>query len=386
MVPPVAARIRAMPKILFLTAYPIEDASCRYRVHQFIPHLERANYECTVSSFCSPELFAALKNSGGMRLKIAEMARCSARRFARIRKLEAFDLIVIHREAYPFLAPWIENRIFRRHSRVVFSFDDAIYAGHGELRSLNHPWLYRWKHGHKYDEVIRRSRLVIAGNRILAEYAGRLNPNVAVVPTVVDCGNYLPRKMEQPSSRPLRIGWMGSPSTSSHLQIVEPALRRLAYTYPGQVEFGFFGNPSYSPDFPYSKSQPFRLDSEISDLQSLDVGLMPLRDSEWARGKCAFKAIQYMASGIPVVASPVGITCDLIQHGTNGLLADSPEEWFSQLERLLLDAALRAHLGAAGRRTVEQSYSLETWAPKLVAIFDRLLVPSRELDQQQVAA
>jgi glycosyltransferase involved in cell wall biosynthesis len=124
----------------------------------------------------------------------------------------------------------------------------------------------------------------------------------------------------------------------------------------------------------------------MDDLQSLDVGLMPLRDTPWTRGKCAFKAIQYMASGIPVVASPVGITCDLIEHGVNGLLARTSEEWFSHLQRLLADEDLCTRLASAGRETVEQSYSLEKWAPRLISIFDRAIGLSPNLDREQIAA
>ena len=375
-----------MPKVLFLTAYPIEDASCRYRVHQFLPHLERAGYDCTISSFCSPELFGLLKQHGRMPEKCAGLLRSTVGRLALIRHLDSFDLVVIHREAFPFLAPHIEKWIFARHQKAIFSFDDAIYAGHADVSSLSHPALYRWKHGRRYDEVIRHSSFVIAGNRILAEYARRFNSRVTVIPTVVDCAQYTVRAARRDLSRPLTIGWMGSGSTSPYLKIVEPALRRLAYTYPGEVQFRFFGDPSYSPDFPYANSSPFTLETELENLHSIDIGLMPLPDTEWTRGKCAFKAIQYMASGIPVVASPVGITCDLIQDGVNGLLAVSPEDWFTQIALMLGDPELRARLALAGRRTIEASYSLEKWAPEMVSIFDRLLEISPASRLEPVAA
>jgi hypothetical protein len=113
---------------------------------------------------------------------------------------------------------------------------------------------------------------------------------------------------------------------------------------------------------------------------------MPMPDTEWTRGKCAFKAIQYMASGIPVVASPVGITCDLIQNEVNGLLASSTEQWFTQVERLVLDPELRARLALAGRRTIEDSYSLQKWAPRMVSVFDELLAHSRISQLENVAS
>jgi len=377
-----------MTKILFLTAYPVEDASCRYRVHQFLPYLERAGYECAVSTFCSPELFNALKYRGRSGTKIAEAVRCAAQRLSDLVDISKFDFVVIHREAFPFFAPQIENWVIRRHQKVIFSFDDAIYAGHSEVAHLNHPTLYRWKHGRRYDEVIRRSMHVIAGNRILAEYARRFNSRVSVIPTVVDCRQY-PLRVQLPgpqSSRPIAVGWVGSRSTAPYLALVESALRRLAHAYPGGACFRFIGHPAYAPNIPYSSSVPFKLESEIEDLHSIDIGLMPLPDTEWARGKCGFKAIQYMASGIPVVASPVGITPDLIQHGVNGLLASSSDDWFRELERLICDRELRARIALAGRKTVEQSYSLENWAPRFVRLFDQLKSSDGILQAEQVAA
>ena len=358
--------------LLFLTAYPIEDASCRYRVYQFLPLLEQAGYRCEVSSFCTPSLFHALKLRGNFSAKLAEALRCSARRFAKIADLSEFHAIVIHREAFPFFAPLVENRVLRRHPRVIFSLDDAIYAGHRKINHFNHPFLYRWKHGRGYAEVIRRSMHVIAGNRVLADYARALNPNVSVIPTVVDCNQYEFRPPEKRSSQPLTIGWMGSPSTAPQLALIEPALRRLSIVHRGGVRFRFIGHPEYTFDVADSSSLPFRLEHEVEDLYSFDIGLMPLEDSEWARGKCAFKAIQYMACGVPVVASPVGITTDLIQHGVNGLLATSSDEWFNALNQLLTNTSLRQKLALAARRTIESSYSLQVWGPRLVTLFDRL--------------
>jgi glycosyltransferase involved in cell wall biosynthesis len=359
-----------MPNVLFLTAYPIEDASCRVRVHQFSPYLETAGYRCTVSSFCTPELFAALRSPGRLGGKLLGAMQCGGRRLSQLLDLADFEILFIHREAFPFFAPAVENWILRRHQKVIFSFDDAIYAGHSDISALNHPTLYRWKHGRGYDDVIRRSAHVIVGNRILADYAGSFNRNVSIVPTVVDCRRYLFRTPV--SFPPITIGWMGSRTTAPYLSIVEPALRRLAESKPGKVQFRFLGCPDYRPQLPKSCSLPFDLHRELDDLHSLDIGLMPLPDTEWTRGKCAYKAIQYMASGVPVIASPVGITTDLIQHGINGLLADSGEAWFQELSRLVHDVELRRRLALRGRRTVEQFYSLEKWGPRFVEIFDKL--------------
>jgi glycosyltransferase involved in cell wall biosynthesis len=360
-----------MPAILFLTAYPIEDASCRYRIHQFVTHLERAGYECTISSFATPTLFRALRKKGHLASKVRQTLSCTSRRLSTLAKLSEFDLVVIHREAFPFFAPLMENLALRLHPKVVFSFDDAIYCGHTEVSTLNHPLLYRAKHGRGYDGVIRRSFHVIAGNRTLAEHAAGLNPNVTVIPTVVDCQQFWCKPVAR-TRGPITIGWIGSQSTVSYLAMVEPVLREIARRNPGRVRFRMFGSPDYKLDVADCQSLPFVLDREAEDIRSLDIGLMPLPDTAWARGKCAFKAIQYMASGVPTVASPVGVTTDLIQHNDNGLIANSPIEWLHAIERLIYDLSLCQHIAVNARRTIEERYSLQVWGPRFVSLLDEI--------------
>ena len=222
------------------------------------------------------------------------------------------------------------------------------------------------------------------GNRILADYALTLNPQVSIVPTVVDCEKYTFPPARR--NRAVTIGWIGSHSTAPYLRAIEPALGKIAEACPGKVKFRFYGFPDYRPNLPNSESVPFRLNSEIADLQSLDIGLMPLPDTEWGRGKCAFKAIQYMASGVATVASPVGITPDLIEHNMNGLLADSEEDWFQALKVLIDEPDVRTRIAQAARRTIEASYSLRVWGPRVAALFEMLLGCESTRPSQQVVA
>jgi|KBSMisStaDraftv2_1062788.scaffolds.fasta_scaffold05993_3 glycosyltransferase involved in cell wall biosynthesis len=360
-----------MSRILFFVPHPEQDAGYRYRIQQFIPYLKSAGHSCTIAPFSTEKLYTSLRSRGAFSRKFAHAAYCSARRIAQVARLSEFDLVVIEREVFPFFAPLMEKLVLSRHPRVIFSFDDAIYAGHGDLAPLNHPLLYRIKYGRGVDYVVRKSSHVIAGNRILADYARRLNPNVSVVPTVVDCARYVAKP--QTKNPPITIGWVGSRSTAPYLRLIEPALKELARARSGNVRFRFYGFPEYRPALPDCESLPFRLDSEIEDLHSLDIGLMPLADTEWCRGKCAFKAIQYMASAVATVASPLGITPDLIQHNFNGLLATSVEEWSECLKVLTDHADVRHRITQAARRTIEASYSLQKWGPKLVALFQSLL-------------
>jgi glycosyltransferase involved in cell wall biosynthesis len=363
-------------RILFLVAHPIDDASARYRVHQFLPDLESAGHACSVWSFSTERLFRGLRSQGQWGAKVFETLRCSLRQILRLADLSHFDLIVIHREAFPFLTPLIEKWVLLRHPKVVFSFDDAIYAGHNDVSGLNHPILYRLKYGRGVDEVLRSSLHVIAGNRILADYARQFNPRVSIVPTVVDCVQYPSKPARTNGNRPITVGWVGSRSTAPYLTAIKPALRSLAQANRGKVRFRFFGCPEYKLDVPDFESLPFRLETEVSDLHSIDIGIMPLPDTEWTRGKCAFKAIQYMASGIAAVASPVGITPEIIRHECNGLLAESADDWFRLLTRLVNDEELRRRLSGNARRTIEESYSLQVWGPRLVSLLDGLAGPT----------
>lgn len=360
-----------MSKILFLTAHPVEDPSCRYRVLQFLPYLEGAGHQCTVSSFSTPQLFTVLRRRDRVATKILHTAYCTARRAVRLLNISRFDFVVIHREAFPFLAPMVENWILRHHPNVIFSFDDAIYAGHADVSSLNHPWLYRLKYGGGYQEVIKKSCYVIAGNRTLAEYARKFNSRVEVIPTVVDCARYSFKSVKA-RDNPITIGWIGSRSTISYVLPIEPALQRVAKRYGRKLRFRFVGYPDYRPNVPEFESLPFSLDHELSDLHAMDIGIMPLPDTEWTRGKCAFKAIQYMASGVATVASPVGMTTELIQHGKNGLLAASVDDWFNSLQILIADDQLRRQLSTRARQTIEEGYSLQTWSARFVQLIDRL--------------
>jgi glycosyltransferase involved in cell wall biosynthesis len=361
-----------MKRVLFLVAHPIEDAGCRYRVYQFLPQLERAGYECVVAPFSTVSLFRALRCKGHLSSKVLSTIYCSIRRLFQLARIAQFDLVVIHREVFPFFTPTLENLVCRRSRKVIFSFDDAIYAGHHDVSALNHPLLYRLKYGRGVGEVLRQCVHVLAGNRILGDYARGLNPHVTVIPTVVDCDYYRYREPHAKEKSPITVGWMGSRSTVSYLRFVEPALRRIATAYPGKVQFRFFGHPEYKPELPALSSVAFRLASEIDDLHSLDIGIMPMPDTDWTRGKCAFKAIQYMATGAVAVASPVGVTTDLIQHSVNGFLASSVDEWFRSLSALVDDAELRRRLSLRARQTIEDSYSLRVWAPSLVSVLDGL--------------
>jgi glycosyltransferase involved in cell wall biosynthesis len=268
--------------------------------------------------------------------------------------------------------------ILKRNSKLVFSFDDAVHLGHQDVGNHKYPLVYKLKYGPGINAILTECTHVIAGSQTLANHALQFNPHVTVIPTVVDLERYPIGPPRRPDGA-ITIGWVGSRSTSPYLLELESVLQRLSRAHPGKLRFRLYGDAKRHLDLPRSESFPFRLATEIEDLRSLDIGLMPIPDNGWTRGKCAFKAIQYMALGIPVVASPVGMAAEVVKHNVNGFLARTAEEWFAALDKLVREADLRERLGASGRATVEERYSLQRWGP----VFARLLRDVVECRQPQ---
>jgi glycosyltransferase involved in cell wall biosynthesis len=360
-----------MAKILFITPNPIQSASERYRIYQFLPYLERAGFACTVRPFATRVLHRAIQNEMFVP-KLLLTPFCYLRRMLDLAAVSGYDAVVVHRGIFPFPWPALERMIIRRHKKLIFDFDDAIHIGHRNTATSKYPWIYKIKYGPGVNGILSHCAHVIAGNRTLAEHALQFNSQVSVIPTVVDLEQYA-FQTPRISGDLLTIGWVGSRSTSPYLLEIEPALRRLSEANPGKIRYRFYGHTQRKLNLPKFESLPFSLDSEIEDLRAMDVGIMPMPDNDWTRGKCGFKAIQYMALGIPTVTSPVGMAKELVQDNVNGLSARTPEEWFEALNLLVTDLRLRRRFAEAARKTIEARYSLQTWGPRLCKLFDRIL-------------
>jgi glycosyltransferase involved in cell wall biosynthesis len=363
-----------MAKILFITPSPIQSASERFRIYQFLPYLERAGFACTVRPFAIRALHRAIQ-AERLAPKLLYTPFCYMRRMLHLAAISQYDVVVVHRGIFPFPWPALEKMVIRRHAKVIFDFDDAIHIGHRDTAATKYPWIYRFKYGPGVNGMLSHCAHVIAGNRTLAEHALQFNSHISIIPTVVDLDQYAYRP-PRPSGDLLTIGWMGSRSTSPYLLEIEPALRQLSEAHPGKIRFRLYGHSQRKLNLPNFESLPFSLASEIEDLRTIDIGIMPMPDNAWTRGKCAFKAIQYMALGIPAVTSPVGMATELIQNNANGLWARTPEEWFEALDRLVTDAELRRRFAQEGRNTVEARYSLQTWGPRLAELLEQVLEES----------
>ena len=360
-------------KVLALSPIPEEGAGCRFRVSQYIPYLEAHGFDVTVRPFYTPEFFRLVYRPGHFLRKSAAFMGLLARRLQVMRELDQYDLVLIYREAIPIGPPWIERAIARRGKPIVFDFDDAIFLPNVSEANKSISFL---KDTNRPAEIIGFSRHVVAGNNFLAAFARRFNAAVTVVPTAVDTNRFVPRadRVRPPGEAPV-VGWIGSPTTYHYVEAMAGLLKDVAQRHPFTLKISGAGQPVQF-DGVRVEDVPWAMSREVELFNSCDIGIYPLDDDDWARGKCGFKAIQFMACGVPVVASAVGVNREIITDGENGFLASSGPEWTAKIERLLADPALRERFSAAGRRTIEERYSLRVTAPQLSGILREAATPT----------
>lgn len=344
-------------RLLALTRYGGRAASTRQRLLQFIPALEEAHIETYVSPLFDDDYMDALARRE--RVSAAYVARSSIRRAQTLLTIQDYDCVWLQYEAYPYAPAAIEKLFLKRAKRLVIDFDDAIFHRYDRHKNP----LVRAGLSDKISRLMERADLCIAGNAYLEEYARAYTRNTIVIPTVVDTDRYL-TEPRSPNPAPV-VGWMGSPSTYAQLL---PTLTDLAeHRASLGVTFSVIGSGLNDSPLPGVTSRDWSEQTEVSDIAAMDIGVMPLPDDPWSRGKCGYKLIQYMAAGLPVVASPVGVNADIVEHGVNGFLASTPAQWRAAIADLAGDADLRARMGAAGRRKVIERYSLRAQAPRFVA-------------------
>jgi glycosyltransferase involved in cell wall biosynthesis len=334
----------------------------RFRIEQWEPLLNRRGVEIVYHAFEDHKLHAALYKPGNLTNKLRFIAQAFARRLSSVRQVKAYDAVYLFREA-ALLGPPIFERLFERSGvPVIFDFDDAIFVpyvspANGYLSYLKFP--------SKTRTICRLATHVMAGNAYLADYARQVNDQVTILPTTIDTEKY--RLEKRPENHIPIIGWSGSYSTVQHLDTLRTALGKLARQE--QFRLRVIGTPRYEIDGVDVEAMSWRAATEVADLRPIDIGVMPLPDDKWSRGKCGLKALQYMALGIPTLCSPVGVNGEIIRDGENGFLAATEDQWIDRLTRLLKSAELRKRMGLAGRATVEANYSALSQAPRVYDIF-----------------
>jgi glycosyltransferase involved in cell wall biosynthesis len=347
-------------RVLGLLPYPTDRVpGQRFRIEQWAPALSREGLEITFSPFLSSRAMDVLYQPGHRLTKALETARAYARRLTEVRRFRSYDLAFVFREAALFGPPVFERLVARRLP-VVLDFDDAIYL---PLANPVNAWSRWLRDSAKTKALCRLARHVTVGNETLAQYAREVSRAVTVVPTTIDTDIYVPRS-RPPNPRPV-VGWSGSITTIPYLAAMHEPLLQLRQRV--DFELRVIGGEVSLTGLD-ARCQPWRPASEVKDLAAFDVGLMPLPDDPWTRGKCGLKALQYMALGIPPVVSPVGVNAEIVSDGVDGFHAPTPQSWIDRIGQLVSNPALRARLGGEARRTVEARYSARVHVPRVSAI------------------
>jgi glycosyltransferase involved in cell wall biosynthesis len=356
-------------KILFVIPYPSGEApSQRFRFEQYYPILIAHGLSVQVEPFLKGH-WRLIYQPGNILKKIQLIIGGCWRRLRLIFQLHQFDYVFIHREAAPVGPPifeWIAAVVLRK--KIIYDFDDAIW----KTDKLHEPFsetILRWRR--KVSLICRWSYRVSAGNQYLCDYALQFTKYVTKMPTTVDTENvHRERAVRKDDSR-IVIGWTGSHSTLKYLDDLIPIIRNIQQKYP-QVDFMVIADRDPALKLERYIFRQWSSTSEIDDLLKLDIGVMPLPDDEWSRGKCGFKALQYMSLSIPSVISPVGVNTEIIQHGINGYLCSTDEQWTETLIRLIDTPELRASIGKAGKVTVMERYNVLSNSPLFLSLFQAL--------------
>jgi glycosyltransferase involved in cell wall biosynthesis len=354
-------------RILFVSAHPRGFApSQRFRFEQYVDFLAEHGFETTFSPIVRPEEYPLLYASGNVARKAQIFARGLAQRLWQALRGTDADIAIVQREAIQLGTTVYESALARSHAKLVFDFDDAIWLADTSPANRRMSWL---KRPGKVPRLIELADQVWAGNAYLAGYARRFNEAVELVPTTVDTDRQRP-VAQRHDGAPVCLGWTGSPSTLKHFELVVPVLARLRDRYGDRIAFKVIGDGAYRQEDLGITGTPWREETEVEDLSSIDIGLMPLPDDEWANGKCGLKALQFMAMELPVVTSPVGVNTEIVEDGVNGYLAAGDDAWFERLSMLVESAELRRTIGRAARATVVERYSVASQRAHYLALLE----------------
>lgn len=357
-------------RIAQLTKYGGLAASTRQRFGQYRPHLAALGCETVTWPLLDDDYLAALYS--GNRRSFAYVFRRYVDRARKLVYSPGVDLLWVHCDVFPYL-PSIFDAIAHLVKRpIVFDFDDAIFHNYDMHKS---PFL-RAILANKLVPILSSAEVAFCGNAYLADYARKFCRSTHIVPTVIDTDIFTQR-CSSSSRGQAQIGWIGTPSTwTQYMAPMMPLLADVAARQSARIRA--VGPGKAAMPHPLLDILSWTEESEVAQIQGMDIGIMPLDESPWARGKSGYKLIQYMACGLPVVASPVGVNVEIVEHGVNGFLAATEADWRSALSELLENPNLRCRMGAAGRRRVEERYSLRVWGPKVASLLCQAAVAGRK--------
>lgn len=347
-------------RVLFLPKYPEEGASSRYRVYQFLPYLRSYGIEGDVSPFYTAEDFRLLGQSGQTGRKAMGLVKAVVRRFWALRQVARYDLVYFQREALPLGPLWIERLLRTMGVPMVFDLDDALFI----FRPNRRTKLFNFfKSSDRIGRIIGKMDAVCAANEFIAEYARQSCTHVYNIPGAEDMTRYEVSPLAKDDAM-FSLGWIGSPSTEHYLELIKPDLKRLAAEIPN-MRFVIVGGRDFECDGVNVVHLKWSLATELAHVRGFDVGLMPLPDNEWSRGKCGGKGRVYMAAGVTPVVTAIGYNLELIKHGETGILVQPGDDWVEPILDLYRDPDKRAQIAANAQEYVRATLSIDGIAPRM---------------------
>jgi glycosyltransferase involved in cell wall biosynthesis len=337
----------------------------RVRIELWEKYLKEAGWSVEFFPFEDEALHEVLYKSGNSLQKGIRLFQCYRRQLEVVRQKISSDVIFIFREAALIGPAFIERRAARLNTPIVFDIDDPVFLPY---RSPVNGWASLLKFSKKTHELFRLSTHIIAINRLIGDYAAQYNPNVTIIPNCIDTNKYKPLENKRDAGKGVRLVWIGSHSTMQNLAMIKEPLKKLQTEF--EAPLLVIGAGEADLEGVQTEMRQWSAETEVGDLQEGDIGVLPLNDLAWNNWKFFFKAIQYMAVGIPVVARRMGSNSEVIRDGINGFLVETMDEWYERLKLLVADRELRIKMGEAARQTIVEKYSLQIQMPQLVKVFE----------------
>ena len=326
-------------KILFLVQ-GLDVAASKYRVLQYLPYLKEHGVQATVMPF-QKGFFDKLKV---------------------FKSVNQYDILFIQRKRFPVL--WLKF-IRKNAKKIVYDFDDSVM--YRNSKAANPESNTRVK---MFKNMVNASDYVIAGNEYLQKNTTPFTHNVTIIPSPIDMSLYPLKKYSEKNDN-ITLGWIGATGSIHYLEKMKPVFEALGKKYE-DLRLKIICNVFFDCDNITVEKKLWSEQEEVADIQSFDIGLMPLMDDPWSHGKCGLKILQCLATGVPVVCSPAGVNKEIVKNGVHGFWANTREEWIEKLEILINDPNRRERMGMEGRKRVIEHYSLEANAPRMLKIFQQL--------------
>ena len=359
---------QSVKRLLIIAMHrPQRSPGQRYRFEQYIKDLENEGVHCTLRFLLNEKDDHLFYSKGNYIQKARILIRSYYQRMRHLREAKNYDLVFIYREALVTGSLFFERALFRKSIPFVLDFDDAIWNNNTSIDNQKFSFL---KNPKKLEQQCKWASMVFVGNEYLATYAKKYNHQVYVMPTTIDLEQYAEVKTHY-QTEVVTIGWTGSHTTLAYYEELKPVFLELKKKYGAKIRFALIGDARYSDPALELQGIAWNESTEAHDLLAFDIGVMPLPDNEWTRGKCGCKGLQYMGVGIPAVMAAVGTNTEIIDHGKNGLLAYTNDDWFNHLSALIDSEELRKELGMNGRKSLEERYSRQVWASKWVDLLSK---------------